>query len=547
MLAEKVFPQLAFTPEELEQKYPKRTLPAEAMVTRVAPSPTGFMHIGGLYAALISEMLAHQSGGVFYLRIEDTDKKREVEGARELIVSSFHDFEIAVDEGATVAGEEKGGYGPYTQSARAALYDVYVYTLLQDGMAYLCFCSPEELTAMRTEQEALKTRPGYYGSWAKCRSLSEAEALQQINAGKSYVIRFKSPGDFEKKIVINDLVKGRLEMSENDQDIVLRKEGGLPTYHLAHVVDDHLMRTTHVTRADEWVASLPLHVQLFTVFGWELPQYGHISPIQKMDGSSKRKLSKRKDPEASVEYYDQQGYPKQAVIEYMLTLANSNYEQWRLEHADSSPHTFPISLDKISKSGALFDETKLTSISQEVISSYSPAETFAQAVAWCKKFDQPLAAALEGNTDLALQIFTIERDEKQGRKDITKWSDLRPAIGYFFDPIFETIAIDWEVGLAGVVRGDAPALVNSFLEHYDPQDTKEQWFEKLKMVAKDHGYADNVKEYKNAPNAFKGHVGDIAKLFRVALVGKNQSPDLSEVMRVMGNERVIKRLHCIPV
>ncbi len=547
MFADQVFPQLKFSPEELEDKYPKRDLPAGAMVTRICPSPTGFMHIGGLYAAMISERLAHQTSGVFFLRIEDTDRKREVEGTRDIIISSLSNYKVQVDEGEVSPGVEKGDYGPYTQSQRKDIYNVYTHKLLKEDKAYLCFCSVEELDAMHKEQEALKQRPGYYGQWARCRNLPTAAVLEKLEAGQSYVVRFKSSGDYSKRIVIEDLVKGTMEMPENDQDIVIRKVDSFPTYHLAHVVDDHLMRTTHVTRADEWVASIPLHLQLFESLGWPAPPYGHISPIQKMDGSSKRKLSKRKDPEANVLFYDQEGYPVAAVLDYMLTLANSNYEDWHRQHPTEDTRKFTISLDKISKSGALFDFTKLASISQEVISSYSVEQTLENALVWTKKYDAELATAMERDQDYTMSVLSIERSGDQSRKDITKWSDLRAKIGYFFDDIYNALEIDWEQAFSGIDRGDVMQLRTQLLDTFDSSFTKEQWFENLKTIVKNLGYADNVKEYKNSPEKFKGHVGDVAKLIRTALVGSNQSPDLSEVIKVMGKDRVADRLGKIKV
>jgi glutamyl-tRNA synthetase len=546
MFASEIFPHVKYTEQELEEKYPARNLPAGAMVTRICPSPTGFMHIGGVYAALISERMAHQTGGVFYLRVEDTDRKREVAGANELIVNSLKIFGLQPDEGEVEVGTEKGAYGPYRQSNRGDIYDVYVHRLLTQDLAYPCFCSIEDLDELRKRQEATKVRPGYYGEYAICRHRSESEVTELLSSGKPYIIRFKSPGDYSKRIVIEDAIRGKLEMPENDQDIVIRKTDGLPMYHLAHVVDDHLMRTTHVLRADEWVPSLPLHVQLFQALNWPLPIYGHISPIQKMDGSSRRKLSKRKDPEASVEFYYKEGYPVPAVVEYMLNLANSNFEDWRAANPEADYREFPLSLDRIGKSGALFDFAKLANIGQNIIGSYSPEETFEHGLAWAKQYDIELAEQMEQNKEYCLAIFNIERGEAKTRKDIAKWSDLRNSISYFFDPLFEKLTIDWAEAFKGVDPKDGEALVSRFLETYNPSDAKEAWFEKLKATAVSCGYSDNIKEFKKDPGTFKGHVGDIAKLFRIALTGKNQSPDLSEVCRVMGRERVTKRLNAIP-
>ncbi len=546
MFADEIFPKLQYTEQELEAKYPPRSLPAGAMVTRMCPSPTGFMHIGGMYVALICERMAHQTNGVFYLRIEDTDRKREVAGANAIIVNAFKTFEIQLDEGEVELGVEQGAYGPYRQSNRADIYDVYIYKLLTQNLAYPCFCSVEELDELRKRQEAIKVRPGYYGEYATCRHRSEEEVRELLQSGKQYVMRFKSPGDYSKRIVIEDAIRGTLSMPKNDQDIVIRKADGLPTYHLAHAVDDHLMRTTHVLRADEWIPSLPLHVQLFQALGWQVPIYGHIAPIEKMDGSSRRKLSKRKDPEASVEFYYQEGYPIPAMVEYMLNLANSNFEDWRVAHPTANYKEFSLSLERIGKSGALFDFAKLSNISQNIIGSYSPEETYQYGLAWTKQYDPELATEMEKQKDYCLAIFNIERDAVKTRKDLTKWADLRGSISYFFDTEFSKLSINWAEAFKGLDPNDAPTLVSKFLESYNPGDTREAWFEKLKAVAAACGYSDNIKEYKKDPGTFKGHVGDVAKLFRMALAGKNQSPDLSEVMRVMGTDRITKRLHLIP-
>lgn len=546
MFADEIFPKLEFTEQELEAKYPERQLPAGAMVTRICPSPTGFMHIGGVYAALICERMAHQTGGVFYLRIEDTDRKREVAGADAIIVNAFKAFGIQVDEGEVEIGIERGAYGPYRQSNREQIYNTYIHKLLTQDLAYPCFCSVEDLDELRKRQEAIKVRPGYYGEFSTCRHRSQEEVTELLKSGKPYIIRFKSPGDYSKRVIIHDAIRGTLEMPENDQDIIIRKADDLPTYHLAHAVDDHLMRTTHVLRADEWLPSLPLHIQLFQALGWQVPMYGHIAPIEKMDGSSRRKLSKRKDPEASVEFYYKEGYPIPALVEYMLNLANSNFEDWRAANPTADYKTFPLSLGRVGKSGALFDFAKLANISQNVIGSYTAEQTYEHGLAWARQFDPELAAEMEQQKDYCLSIFNIERGEGKIRKDIAKWSDLRSSIGYFFDTEFAKPTIDWTEAFKGLDAKDAPIIISKFLETYDPADAKEAWFEKLKTVAVACGYSDNIKEYKKDPGTFKGHIGDVAKLIRVALTGKNQSPDLSEVMRVMGTTRTTKRLQAIP-
>jgi glutamyl-tRNA synthetase len=536
------------TPEALEARYPLRPKPAGDMVTRIAPSPTGFMHIGGIYAALISERLAHQNAGTFYLRIEDTDRKREVAGASDLIVKSLHTYGIVADEGETLSGEETGAYGPYKQSARAAIYISYVKWLFENGHAYPCFCTSEEMERANTIQIAEKTRPGYYGRWAVCRNKSEDEVLAALNAGTPFVLRFKSPGNFENRIKVNDLLKGMRELSENDQDIVLLKSDGLPTYHLAHVVDDHLMRTTHVIRGDEWLSSTPLHIQLFQTFGWQAPLYGHILPIQKMDGTSKRKLSKRKDPEASVFFYDEQGYPTNAVIEYLLNLANSNFEDWRKANPAADNREFKVTLEKLAKSnGALFDFRKLNDISKETVARMGAEEVYEAGLAWAAQYDKALAALMETNPKYTKQILNIERglDAGKSRKDIAKWSDIKAEIGYFFDDEFTasgaaTTAISEAAPLA-----DAKAIVSSFLGVYSDTDNKEQWLEKIRAISLSHGYAENTKAFKAEPSKYKGYIGDVTKIFRILLTGKAQTPDLYAIMQVMGKERVMKRLGAI--
>ena len=523
-----------YSPAELEDKYPKRP---EGVVTRFAPSPTGFLHIGGLYAALISERFSHQTNGTFILRIEDTDKKREVAGAAELIHLALESYGISVDEGPV-----EGPYGPYVQSQRTAYYATYVQQLLDRGLAYPCFCSTEELETIRSEQESKKVRPGYWGEWARWRDQPEVQVEQALMAGQPYVIRLRSSGDISKRLHVEDAVRGALELPENDQDVVLLKADGLPTYHLAHVVDDHLMRTTHVLRADEWLSSLSLHLQLFEVLGFETPIFGHISPIQKMEGQSKRKLSKRNDPEANIDFYTAEGYPVQAVIEYLMTLVNSGFEDWRRQHQGEDSRIFRIALDQISKSGALFDFVKLNSVSQEVIASLTAEEVYSQALGWAQKFNPQFTAVLEEDPEYTVKIFSIERGDAQARKDIAKWSDIQTEFGFFFDALFNEQAVSVQELLKTVVVTAAQPLVADILRMYDPSDSREIWFEKLQSAVKPYGYAESPRVYKANPDNYTGHVGDIAKLLRVCLTGRYNSPDLSQVMRIMGIRRVTERL-----
>lgn len=543
-LIDKIFPDPLPSVEEIEKKYAPRALPEGAKVTRIAPSPTGFMHIGGIYSALISERIAHQSGGVFYLRIEDTDTKREVEGATDLISSSLGAYGLAPDEGVDVSGVEHGNYGPYSQSCRREIYQAYIKKLLEEGRAYPCFSTVEELERIRKGQEVRGERLGYYGSWALSRGLSAEEAEARIDAGIPYVIRYKSLGDYNHKITVNDTIKGKREFPDNDLDIVIMKSDRLPTYHFAHVVDDHLMGTTDVIRGDEWMPSLPLHIQLFREMGWKVPRYAHIAPIQKMDGSSKRKLSKRKDPEASVTFYDEEGYSHEAVVEYLLNLANSNFEDWRKQNPSADYHDFPFSLKKMNNSGALFDFTKLNSVSREVIGRMSADEVFERAHAWAKTYDVDLAARMESNRDYVRSIFNIEREGVRNvRKDISKWSDVKEEIRYFFDDQFSLNREAFESQLSDNLRKDWPEMVRLFAEGYNPEESKDEWFGRMLEIAAGLGYARNGKEYKAAPENFRGDISDVVKVFRVLITGKTQSPDLYSIMRVMGPERVLKRVN----
>ncbi|WP_239628162.1 glutamate--tRNA ligase family protein [Paenibacillus sp. H1-7] len=437
-LADRLFPNVTLLPQDVIAQYPRRELAVAAKVTRFAPSPTGFLTIGGLYATFISERLAHQSGGVFYLRIEDTDRKREVKGSIDGIISALDYFGIRRDEGITHSDGESGRYGPYKQSARASIYHVFLKRLVTEGLAYPCFCDAEDLNAIREAQGKRNEPTGYYGDWAVYRHAAPEKVQEQLDAGKPYVIRLKSPGSADRKIRITDLIKGELSMPENVQDIVLMKSDGIPTYHFAHAVDDYLMGTTHVIRGDEWLSSLPVHVQLFEVLGLPAPAYGHLAPIMKMDGASKRKFSKRKDPDAAVLYYQQQGFPDDAISEYFMTLANSNYEEWRSAHPDEPYQHFLLETSRMSASGPLFDMHKLTDISKDVISRMTADGVYAQCLDWAKEYDDELYRHLSDDPDYAKRVFNIGRGGAKPRKDLSRWSDVRPVSGYFFDGLFES-------------------------------------------------------------------------------------------------------------
>ncbi len=543
-IIKELFPESLPTPDELEKRYPSRELKEGAMVTRIAPSPTGFMHIGSLYTALISERFAHQTKGVFYLRIEDTDKKREVEGASNLISQSLDHFGVRVDEGQDASGIEHGNYSPYLQSERKDIYKSYIKKLLEEDKAYLCFCTREDLDQIRKEQSAQGIRPGYYRQWALWRDKSPEEVVAKLKEGSSFVVRFKSHGDYNNRITINDLVLGKRELPENDQDIVIMKSDGLPTYHLAHVVDDHLMRTTHVIRGDEWLSSLPLHLQLFETLNWQPPQYAHIASIQKIEGSSKRKLSKRKDPEANVAYFEEQGYPKEAIIEYLINLANSNFEDWRKANIGKDYREFQISFEKLKNSiGALFYFNKLNDISKEIVAQLTPREVYRDVLVWARKHDKNLASILETHPDYSQMIFSIERGSgSKVRKDISKWSDVAKEIKYFFDENFHITKQEVLGILSDFSEFGISEIIHDFINSYEHNDSKDVWFDKIKQIAKKHNYAESAKEFKKNHDKYRGTVADVAKVFRVLLTGRKETPDLWSIMQTMGQERVFKRL-----
>ena len=523
-----------------EEKYPERNLKEGAIVTRYAPSPTGFMHIGGLYQALIAKKLANQTDGVFFLRIEDTDQKREVENAVSGIVNSLKEFAIEPDEGMIAEGESKGNYGPYKQSERKEIYQAYAKYLIEQGKAYPCFCTPEEGEEIRAKQEAAKIRPGYYGVWAKCRNVTVEEAMQRIKNGESYIIRFKSPGREDRKIKHKDVIKGNVEFPENDQDIVIIKADGLPTYHFAHAIDDHLMRTTHVIRGDEWLSSVPLHLQLFHELGFRPPKYAHIAPIMKNDNGNKRKLSKRKDPEAAVEYYEKEGIPQEAVKEYLLNIANSNFENWRIANKDKSIEEFELQLNKMSVSGALFDMVKLLDVGKTVISKFTAEKVYKEALTWANKYDETLSKML-ADKEYSLKVLGIERGNKKPRKDIVKWSDVKENIEYMYDETLYANTPEYQYQVINE-KEDVEKILNLYIEkYYDDNDDKDTWFDKIKELAGKMGYAKEVKEFKENPSMYKAHVGDVSTVLRVALTGRANTPDMYEIMQIMGKERIAKR------
>ena len=539
-LANLVFPD-AKDISYYEEKYPERNLPEGAVVTRFAPSPTGFVHIGGLYQALVAREIAHKTGGVFFLRVEDTDQKREIENGVTGIVNSLQDFDMSPDEGMISDTEELGKYGPYKQSKRKDIYQAYAKYLISIGKAYPCFCSPEELEEIRNKQEAAKVRTGYYGVWAKCRNLSVEEMAEKIKNGERFIVRFKSPGREDRKIKHKDIVKGNVDFPENDQDVVIIKGDGLPTYHFAHAIDDHLMRTTHVIRSDEWLSSVPLHLQLFHELGFKTPKYAHISPIMKNDNGNKRKLSKRKDPEAAVSYYKEQGIPVDAVKEYLLNIANSTFENWRRANPDKKMEEFDFQLNKMSVSGALFDMVKLLDIGKTIISKMTAEEVYENALTWAKEYDKELEELLN-DKEYALKVFGIERGNKKPRKDIAKWSDVKENVEYMYDSEFYKKEQEYQYQPAISNKEDIEKILKLYIEkYYNENDDKQTWFDKIKELAGEMGYAKEVKEFKANPDMYKAHVGDVSTVLRVALTARTNTPDMYEIMQVLGKEKIAKR------
>lgn len=543
-LAELLFPHITRTPEEYEALYPPRQLPEGAKVTRLGPSPTGFIHLGNLYGAFVDERLAHQSGGKFYLRIEDTDDKRYVEGAVEIIINSLRFFGINFDEGATMEGDI-GEYGDYTQSHRGDIYQCFAKKLVSEGKAYPCFLTEEEIAEIRCQQEAMKLTPGIYCKFAKCRTLTYEQIEENLKAGMSYVIRLKSDGDMNlpeeqrRRIHVQDAIRGTLDMPANDQDTVILKATGIPTYHFAHVVDDHLMRTTHVVRGAEWLPSLPIHVELFEKLGWEPPIYCHTAQLMKLDEEgNKRKLSKRKDPELSLDYYRNQGYHPAAVREYLLTILNSNFEEWRIANPDADINEFEFTTEKMSTSGALFDLNKLNDISKDVLLKISAADLFDFLKDWAAEFKPEIMHMFADRAYLE-KILDIGRDGAKPRKDHIYAQQMVENISYFFDAMFKVEdSFPAEVEEAG----DTAAILTKYLETYDHSDDQETWFNKIRAITDELGYAVKPKDFKKNPDQYKGHVGHVSTVIRVALMGRQQSPDVWEIQQILGEARTRERL-----
>ena len=532
-LAELLFPDVTKTPDHYENLYPQRDLPEGAKVTRFAPSPTGFVHFGGLYPVLVSERLAHQSGGVFYLRIEDTDSKREVEGAEYDLIKVFENFGINFDESIV----KDGNYGPYRQSERREIYRTYAKELVKQGKAYPCFCTEEDMQRLREKQEELKLTPGYYGEFVKCRYLTLEQVKEKLDAGLTYVLRFRSEGNPDNKIKFTDLVKGAIEITENHIDHVLLKSDGMPTYHLAHAVDDHLMRTTHVVRGEEWLSSLPYHIQLFSALGFKLPKYLHISQLMRKEGDAKKKLSKR-DKGAGMSYYISEGYPAESFIEYIMTLLNSNFEDWRRANPDADINDFPFSVKKMSPSGSIFDLVKLGDVSKNVVSRMTAENVYNKLTKWAEEFDKEFYDVISRDPDYTKSILQIGRGGNKPRKDLETWKDAKGYMGFFFPEYFEFID-----KIEGFNKENITACLDDFAKGYDINDEQEVWFSKVKEVGEKHNFCPNIKEYKANPENWKGSVGDVSSFIRLAVTGKLNSPDLCAVMKILGKDESIKRIN----
>ena len=525
-----------------EAKYPKRNLEAGAMVTRLAPSPTGFVHIGSLYQAIAAQKLAHQSGGVCFLRIEDTDQKREVENGIEGIINSLKQYEVSFDEGPLDNGMDVGNYGPYIQSKRKDIYQAFVKDLIIKDLAYPSFLTEEEKEAITEKQKKIKSRIGYFGPWAMDeRNMSMEMAVQKVKAGLPYVIRLKSKGNFLKRVVIKDAIKGDISIPENDMDIVLLKQDGIPTYHFAHAVDDTLMHTTHVTRGDEWISSLPIHVELFEALGFKVPTYAHLATIQKEEDGKKRKISKRKDPEANVMYYLEKGIPVKAVELYLMTLLNSNFEEWYLANPKGNIQDFTLLFDKMSVGGALFDMEKLLNISKNHLSLLTAEEVYQNTLDWAKKYDSDFANLLEKEREVAILTLNIERESEKPRKDFAMYSEVKENIWYMFKENFtENLKYDWQ---KITDKTEIKHILDIYLaKYYDPKDDNEEWFNKVKLLCDELGYASNMKEYKQNPEKFIGNVADVSTVIRVALTTSSRTPNLKDIMAILGMQEIQRRV-----
>lgn len=537
--ADLLVPNVKYDRAYYEEKYPERNLGEKAIVTRYAPSPTGFIHIGALLQAFISSKMANQSNGIFFLRIEDTDQKRSIEDGVKLIIEDLSKFDINFDEGVTIVGE-KGIYGPYTQSERADIYKAYIKDLIVKDLAYPCFCTEEENNEAREMQAAKKDRIGYYGRYAKCRRLHMEDVIEKVNNGEKFVIRLKSPGDFDKKYTFKDEIKGKMEFPENDQDVIILKSDGLPTYHFAHAIDDHLMHTTHVIRGDEWLSSVPIHTQLFRVLDFKVPKYAHISPLMKEDNGTRRKISKRKDPEAAVSYYHKEGIPNEAVRLYLETVANSNFEIWMNQNKDKDVSEFVLDFKKMPVGGTMFDYDKLINISKNYISKLKADEVYEFSLKHAKEYDEELYDLLIKYKDYSINVFNIEREQKKPRKDIACFSDVKNQVWYMFDELYNPENYEWQ---SITNKEEIKNVLDTYLsEYYNIEDDKDAWFNHMKEAAMKLGYAGDMKAYKENPEDYKGSIADFSTIVRVALTSKSMTPDLFEIMKLLGKDRMQKRV-----
>ncbi len=540
-LAELLFPHIDKTPEYYEEMYPARELPEGARVTRFAPSPTGYLHIGGLFGALVDVLTAKVSGGISYLRIEDTDKKREIDDGVSAITNGMKAFGVEFDEGITGFGTEKGNYGPYTQSRRAEIYQTVAKSLVEKGLAYPCFCTADELSALREKQEADGAAiTGYFGKYAKCRDLTLDEIKANLAAGKPWVLRFRSDGSEDRRIMFDDMIRGKIEMPENIIDEVLLKSDGIPTYHFAHCCDDHYMRTTHVIRGEEWISSVPKHIALFKACGFKVPKYAHTPQVLKFDDETgdKRKLSKRKDPEAAVSYFTVEGFPKESLIEYLLTIISSGFEDWRRANPGVPAMDYPFNLKKMSSSGCLFDLVKLNDVSKNVISIMNAETVYERVSEWAKEFDGEFYKILTADPERSKAILNIDRENPKPRKDIAKWGEVRDYISYFFNEYYVS---DYTLP-ENIAPADAKAILTKYAEIFSLDDDKDTWFNKIKDMCAPLGFTPNVKEFKQNPEAFKGHVGDVSSVIRIALTSRRNTPDLWSIMRLLGEDEIKRRL-----
>ena len=534
-LANLLFPNVTKTIEDYEKIYPERQLKEGAIVSRFAPSPTGRVHMGNLFASFVPEVFARQTDGVFILRIEDTDAKRAIENGIELILDDLKNYNYKIDENPI----DGGNYGPYIQTERKEIYDAFAKYLVSIGRAYPCFCSEEDLTNMRSEQEAKKERIGYYGKYAKCRNLTYEEVKAHLDNGDKYVIRLRSQGDFNKKIIFKDLIKGTIELPENDLDQVIIKSDGIPPYAFAHVVDDHLMRVTHVTRDDSYISSVPYHMELWEAFNFKKPKFAHLLPLCIKDGETIRKISKRKDPEAAVSFYHERGIPKEAIKLYFATLLNSNFEEWYLQNQDKSYRDFTFTFNKMSKSGPLFDLDKLLNISRNYISRLTKDEVYDDLLTWSNTYDKDFYNLIIKYKEYTKNILNIERQQKKPRKDYSSYSDIKDQVFYMYDELYNPDNYEW-----GQItdKKEINTILNLYMEKYYDVSDKDTWFNNIKLLSEELGYAGNMKDYKNNPENYKGSVADVSTVLRVAITSKSMTPDLYEIMRLLGKDRIIERI-----